>query len=494
MIGPRWHHTGVLSNPVMIKELRQTVKGKMAVLGMNFMLIVLIVIFSISLLNFDENENFGRNMFYGVVSVLGIICLIVVPMNLFNRTGAERDPEDQDLMYITALSPHKIVLGKYAAGILVVLLYGCASLPFIAFTYLLKGVDFLAIGLALGHGFLMVFLSIQMAILLGCLPMNKKSRVGFMGFGVVFFWIILSMGVPFSLSRRGMGVPFIGALTVNFWFSTMVIVFLVVLIYLLTIARLKPLTANRAFVPRVYLSGMWLLGLIGIVLTRNVVLFHLWLILFYGISLFSLILATSERDRISARIRRGIPDGPGRVPAFLFFSGSGSGILWSLITLAGTLGFSYFLGHLGWFTAYFPVGPFVNDYLPRFVMSALSVTGYSLIFYGLTRLLRRENLMTKTWALTVAIMFIIAAITGILVESVEKPKDLYIATPLCGVFLKSDDLFLILLWSWAGIALLPSLLIVIKQFRAFKPLSDQSIAAPVPSVSPKVDDHEVPVQ
>ena len=80
--------------------------------------------------------------------------LIVVPYAAFRSLAAEREDGTYELLSITTLTARQIVLGKLGSAILQMMVYYSALAPCIAFTYLLRGIDIITIGLFLTYTFL----------------------------------------------------------------------------------------------------------------------------------------------------------------------------------------------------------------------------------------------------------------------------------------------------------------------------------------------------
>ena len=78
-------------------------------------------------------------------TVFGVILagasMVFIPLYTGMRVGAERQDNNPDLLYVSTLSPARIIAGKFLCSCYIVLLFFSACMPFMAFTNLLRGVD-----------------------------------------------------------------------------------------------------------------------------------------------------------------------------------------------------------------------------------------------------------------------------------------------------------------------------------------------------------------
>ena len=91
--------------------------------------------------------------------------------------AAERQDNNPDLLYVTTLSPARIIFGKFLCSAYIVLLFFSACMPFMAFTNLLRGVDLPTVFFILAFLFLVICLANMIAIFLACLPMSRPFRI-----------------------------------------------------------------------------------------------------------------------------------------------------------------------------------------------------------------------------------------------------------------------------------------------------------------------------
>ncbi len=148
-------------NPILVKETRQALKSRQ--FTASFWLVLVFAagwsFCGISLL-MPQVYYFpsGRFMLVGYFVVLAIPLLLVVPFSAFRSLAIELEDGTYELLSITALSARQIVTGKLGSALMQMLVYYAALAPCIAFTYLLRGLDFGTILIILIGTFLMSIL------------------------------------------------------------------------------------------------------------------------------------------------------------------------------------------------------------------------------------------------------------------------------------------------------------------------------------------------
>ncbi len=104
-------------NPIVIKELRQGVRS-WTVTGMLLLFLVVLFIASLGFLitqsfNVSPNMGLGASMFSTFVIILAGASVLFIPLYVGVRVAAERQENNHDLLYVTTLSPTRIILGKF---------------------------------------------------------------------------------------------------------------------------------------------------------------------------------------------------------------------------------------------------------------------------------------------------------------------------------------------------------------------------------------------
>lgn len=340
-------------NPVVIKELRQAVRS-WAVTGM--LMLFLIVLFVTSLIflvnqsfEVSANERLGGDIFQTFTIILAGASILFIPLYVGVRMAAERQENNTDLLYISTLSPMKVIRGKFFCGAYMTLLFFSACMPFMAFTNLLRGVDLPTVFAILAFLFVVVCSANQLAIFIACLPLSRTFKI-LIGIGGFFmsFWLIGAVIIgAIGLMRSGIG-SMMGER--YFWLTTLTIASMISavggLLFVLSVALISPPSANRARLPRFYLTTLWLFG--GLLAggwafqTKEPMIIFSWTYFSTALLVASLVVTVSNHDRLSVRVRRTIPArGLKRMLAFSFFNGAAGGLLWVatlvVLTFLGTV-------------------------------------------------------------------------------------------------------------------------------------------------------------
>jgi hypothetical protein len=332
-------------NPIAVKELRQAVQAKYISGVLLLFLVGQLVIMATYVLGRSSELalNAGREVFAVLFPVLAVACLLFVPSYCGSRLTAERSRTNGDLVFLTTLSPWSIVWGKLLTGLAIAMLIYSACMPFLVFTYLLRGVDLPSIFALLVIGFLGTAVAIQIAVFVGCVPANRPARLALGIFTLLFIlWILapLASWVVFQVASRS------GYSSGQFWGPLLVaLVFgLGVLghFFVWTVALLSPRWSNRVLPVRIFMFGNWLVTGIGALvwqlLDPGAPILATWAVLGTLVASLALLIAVSERDERGARVARTIPRGGWRlVLAFFFYSGAAGGVALASVMLCTSL-------------------------------------------------------------------------------------------------------------------------------------------------------------
>ncbi|HKP84810.1 MAG TPA: ABC transporter permease subunit [Blastocatellia bacterium] len=136
-----------LYNPILIKEMRTRMRGKRAFLVLTGYVLTLSLILGLIFLVLSKNaptsviSQAGRVLTPVLIFVqMGLICLIA-PTFSASAISSEREQQTFDLLIASLARPTTIVFGKVGAALSYLLLTLFGSLPLIALTYSLGGVD-----------------------------------------------------------------------------------------------------------------------------------------------------------------------------------------------------------------------------------------------------------------------------------------------------------------------------------------------------------------
>lgn len=338
-------------NPIVVKELRQAVQGRFVAAVLHLLLIMQVMIITTYLLsgeietvNLTSSRGKGNEIFSWIFGFLLFATIVVLPLFVAVRLSLERMGDALSLLFISTLPPRRIISGIFLANLGLILLLFSACLPFVFFTYFLRGIDLPSILVILVGGFVIASVCLQGAILAACLPTTRFIRI-LLGLAVLGgLPICFTFALQFLMFQLSSGIGSrLG--TIEFWNVAGLLLgisaFLLGVAYLLAVAVVSPPTANRAPPPRLFLSVSWLIS--GLVMTYQSHLGHsylatMWLMTWTVIALGGLAVAISAPDQMSARVARSVPPSvPRRLVTFFFYSGSANGLAWSTLLLLLTM-------------------------------------------------------------------------------------------------------------------------------------------------------------
>jgi hypothetical protein len=287
----------------------------------------------------------GRTTFLWLFGILLGTCLLCIPLYTGIRLAVERGDSDVDLLFITTIRPRSIIFGKLTSSMLLTLLIFASSLPFMVFTYFLRGIDMPSIFILLAMGLLAVGFMVCVAIMLATLPVSKPFKViiglNFAFGGLPALPVLMAFAVAFLQGGGGSRIT-----TANFWMGTTITLVITTaacaVMLAISIASITPPAANRAKPVRMALFVQWCITLAGTSYlasrTSDETPLIAWMIAQIALLTITTIAATSERHQIGPRVVNEIPANPlGRIAVFPFFSGSASGLVWSALMIIGTI-------------------------------------------------------------------------------------------------------------------------------------------------------------
>ena len=478
-------------NPIVVKELRQAVQGKFLMVVLICFLCLQLLIMGIFLIT-DESIavsfDAGLNIFRVLLSILFGTCVLFVPAYTGLRLANERAEADVDLLFITTLRPRSIIWGKFLAGLVLTVLLYSACMPFMAFTYLLRGIDLPSIFVLLTLDFIVVAVSIQCAILIGCLPANRVFRV-ILGVG----WLIIIFAVfqfitffSFSLLQFGIGSQLDSW---KFWRGALGVLAsglaLIGIFALLSIALISPFSTNRALPVRIFITAVWLLTGIGAAIwsigVDDFTPIVVWAVLHIFLHSIGLFIAVSERESLGQRIRQTVPRRwVFRPVAFLFYSGAAGGVAWSFIIIALTL-----LSGVGWLSVF----PHMETGDEMLRLAPLAVLGLYTFSYVLAASLIRRNFLegrvasVYTWVIALVLLGITTTIIPLCLFFLygEWEEEWLVASPLGSILFADSEVlpFSLIIASFCAVftgAL--SLPWFVRQFDDFRPPKEKAASNP----------------
>ena len=172
-------------SPLVVKELRQALRGRYFAISFWATLVFAMGLTILRLAGFQlgsrslwgDDTNDGRGIFSVLYFCLAWAVGAVVPFSAFLSMGAEWEEGTFDLLVLSNLRPRQIFLGKLLSAAIQCALTMSAIVPFMAFAFLLGGIDLLLLAIMLT---LLVFYSLAasaFAIALSTLARARYARL-----------------------------------------------------------------------------------------------------------------------------------------------------------------------------------------------------------------------------------------------------------------------------------------------------------------------------
>ncbi len=239
-------------SPIVVKEVRQMVRGREFNYSFGLSLVVgLVVAFIGGAEALNGSPASGAWIFGSLMTCLSLIGIAVVPLGTFNALRNERAEQTLDLVTLTALSARRIVVGKLLAqSVKLVTLFAALS-PFIAMSFLLGGIDFITILTSLATLFIWSLWACALCLFLSAAS-KSRAMSGVIFAGVVFvFFLVFVLGrsayyaLRYGLFYGGTAVTYGSSTGSEFWWMLAISS----AFCLTTLANLVLLAENRLSLP-----------------------------------------------------------------------------------------------------------------------------------------------------------------------------------------------------------------------------------------------------
>lgn len=135
------------TNPILIKEVRQAVRGRF--FRVCFLLTLAVAMFAAISMMPSLNDSHGMRtengpQFFFVFHLVFMgAAFLMVPMQANRSMASERDDKTFDALITSGLKPAQIILGKWLSSGMLLLLFLSAFAPFLAISFTLFGLDVL---------------------------------------------------------------------------------------------------------------------------------------------------------------------------------------------------------------------------------------------------------------------------------------------------------------------------------------------------------------
>jgi hypothetical protein len=180
-------------SPIVVKEVRQIVRGREFLYSFAISLVAGLVVASLGgTSSIEGNTTAGATIFGWLMTCLTIVGIVVVPVGTFMALRNERMERTFDLIMLTTLPPRRVVIGKILAQAVKLVTLFAALAPFMAMSFLLGGIDLVTILISLGMLFLWSLWACAACLFLSSAVKSRAmsgAMLALMGFGYLLLLI-----------------------------------------------------------------------------------------------------------------------------------------------------------------------------------------------------------------------------------------------------------------------------------------------------------------
>ncbi|HEY3418247.1 MAG TPA: hypothetical protein VGM23_15325 [Armatimonadota bacterium] len=191
-----------LTFPVLMKEMRSRMRGRRVpvLLLLTTALAALVGLFVLYIAvgleaagnDFDLQSSamMGRTLFIALIVLESLVCTIITPALCGGAIALEREKQTLDFLLLTRLSSWNIVLGKYLSALGMIALVFLCSLPVMAISFMLGGVDPLTFTFGIAQ--ILAAVLLYGAISLCCSAYVPKAAIALAAaYGACLAWSLL---------------------------------------------------------------------------------------------------------------------------------------------------------------------------------------------------------------------------------------------------------------------------------------------------------------
>lgn len=330
-------------NPIVIKEVRQSLKSRQFTISFGLTLIAA-VSWTLIAISLTVPRIFympgGVPLLAGYFCILVVPLMIIIPFSAFRSLTAETEDSTFELLSISALSALQIVHGKMSSACVQILLYLSALAPCIVLTYLLRGVGLFTILFLLGLTVVFSVCETALALLFASVARTRMVQTGVSVIVLagllfaVFGWLTLLLGegfLAFSNPPREIYLVLFALLTI--------VALAVSLVLRAAAAAIDFPSENHSTPLRWRLLGLLTLSLFwvlfALVASEDAEIAVVFLVGVFVVSMALGGLITGERGVISPRAQRTLPKTFfGRVFLTWLYPGAGLGYVFLVCMFA----------------------------------------------------------------------------------------------------------------------------------------------------------------
>ena len=202
-----WDWLSERSNPIVVKEARQSLNSNQFVICFGITLLAVLVWTMLSVITQLPNAYYipgGLLVLTGYFVILSFPLILVIPFSAFRSMMLEAESKTFELVSISGLTAKQIVQGKMASACLQIVIYLSAMLPCIVITYLLRG---MSVSTILIYLYFLVLASVVLStfsILIATVARQRFLQVFanlfILGMQLVLFYIVCATTIAFVYS------------------------------------------------------------------------------------------------------------------------------------------------------------------------------------------------------------------------------------------------------------------------------------------------------
>lgn len=338
-------------NPIVVKELRQGVQSRFVVSIVNLLIVALVTISAgavIIMSDREMNASGGRDIFATLQGALFVATMSLLPGYAMFRLRNERGANNVDLYFITTLTARKLIRGKFLATMSLATMLYSVCLPFMLFTYMLKGYDIPSMLTTMAMGYIMSAALTMVALVIGAVTSGRT-----LGLIVAVIAFIFSFYVSIGFSVLMAEALYHGVLEIfegthGIYFTTSILIVTLLAIRLaeaMAVGLVSAPSSNRTIDLRIWSS-------IFLIVTGAIVggvfyfftsfadrdLLFVWLLFASQLVVVVLAIGISEPEGYSNRLLRQRPKtGVFRFLSLPFMGGVTGGIWWAVLHIAAVI-------------------------------------------------------------------------------------------------------------------------------------------------------------
>jgi len=417
--------TGDRLNPILVKEARQSLNSRQ--FGVTFGLLLLCgwawSVLGLAMMG-PEAAYMGRGpeMYTGYLMILAFPLLVIVPFWAFRSLATEQEDRTYELMSITALSPRQIISGKLGSAALQMIVYLSAISPCLAFTYMLRGIAFPTILLLLFYIVLASLALSVISLLIGTLTTEKHWQVVLSV--LLIIGLVVAFFVAWQLCYWVLWEEDLAVDTAEFWqanaaYMTAYATYFLLVFYA-AVAQITFASGNRStrlrivmLVQYVCFVGWMAWAFVAVIPDVEMLFVFLCFACLHWYVMGALM--SGESPVLSPRVKRALPQSfLGRVFLTWFNPGPGTGYLFAVCGVLGTLAMVLIILVFGGTTVVFTMGSvrWSDGDSTRLLILGLLIGAYVTAYLGIgllvIRMLHRFGSVAMFLGVLIQLLLILA--------------------------------------------------------------------------------------